>query len=602
MTNNSQVPKMKKSAVIIRLLKHLLRYKGYLILAGALTVMANLLALIGPELSGRAIDSINGKGSVDFDTVFQMVLLMLIFYLISAILSFLLSLVMINLSRRVVYSMRKEVFEHLLDLPVKYFDSNKTGDLISRLSYDIDTINTSLSNDLIQISSGLITIIGCCIMMARISPMLMLVFLVTVPILIVFTNYRVRKVKPLFRTRSSALGELNGYAEEMLSGQKTIKAYGKEQVMIDRFDLHNSFASEAYYRADYEGSVIGPSVNFINNLTLSLISMFGALLLMLSSSPSMEVSLLTLIPLSLGSLSSFILYSRRFSGPINETANIISEIQSATSAAERIFRLLDESPEPYLDSSDSLDDSKDAEISIENIDFSYVEGVKVLKNINIRVKSGSTVAIVGPTGSGKTSLVNLLMRFYDPQSGEILINSQNTRSHSLESVRDKFTMVLQDTWLFGASIAENISYGSENISLDDIIEASKTVGIHSFISSLPEGYNTVITDEGASISKGQKQLITIARALLMNRPILILDEATSNVDSRTEAALQRAMKEIMKGRTSIVIAHRLSTIKDADVIIVLKGGEIIEAGSHTELLSSGGFYASLYNSQFESSV
>ena len=589
---------MKKSAIILRLLKYLTAHKGYIALALLLTLTSNLLALIGPELSGKAIDSISGIKNVDFDTVGKYTLLMIILYFLSAVLSFLLSVVMINLSRKVVYRMRRDVFNHLIDLPVGYFDSNQTGDLISRLSYDIDTINTSLSNDLIQICSGLITVIGCIIMMAKISLPLMLVFFITVPTLIIFTKHRVIKVKPLFRARSAKLGEMNGYAEEMLSGQKTIKAYGKEDVMTRRFDRCNYDASEAYYKADYEGSVVGPSVNFINNLTLSLICMLGAILLMIYSGDSIPKILLP-FSFTLGNLSSFILYSRRFVGPINEAANIVSDIQSATSAAERVFRLLDETPEPYGQIGMTDIEIKCDKLEMDDVSFSYVEGVRVLNDISFSLEKGETLAIVGPTGSGKTSLVNLLMRFYDPDSGAIRINGVNTMDATLENTRSLFTMVLQETWLFGGTIAENIAYGNSSATLDDIIDAAKRARIHSFIESLPNGYDTVITDGGVNISKGQKQLITVARAMLIDSPVLILDEATSNVDSRTEANLQKALSEIMKDKSSIIIAHRLSTIKNADKIIVLRSGRISEYGNHDSLLEKKGIYYSLYNSQFE---
>ena len=598
MNNKENTPGMKKSAIILRLLKYLTAHKGYIALALLLTLSSNLLALIGPELSGRAIDSISGINDVDFETVGKYTVLMIILYFLSAVLSFLLSVVMISLSRKVVYRMRRDVFNHLIDLPVGYFDSNQTGDLISRLSYDIDTINTSLSNDLIQICSGLITVIGCIIMMARISLPLMLVFFITVPTLIIFTKHRVIKVKPLFRARSAKLGEMNGYAEEMLSGQKTIKAYGKEDVMTRRFDRCNYEASEAYYKADYEGSVVGPSVNFINNLTLSLICMLGAILLMIYSGDNVPKILLP-FSFTLGSLSSFILYSRRFVGPINEAANIVSDIQSATSAAERVFRLLDETPEPYNQSNMTEIPIKCDKLEMDDVSFSYVEGVRVLNDISFTLERGETLAIVGPTGSGKTSLVNLLMRFYDPDTGAIRINGVNTMDATLENTRSLFTMVLQETWLFGGTIAENIAYGNENASLDDIISAAKRARIHSFIESLPNGYDTVITDGGVNISKGQKQLITVARAMLIDSPVLILDEATSNVDSRTEANLQKALSEIMKDKSSIIIAHRLSTIKNADKIIVLRGGRICEYGNHDSLLEKKGIYYSLYNSQFE---
>lgn len=580
---------MKKSTVILRTLKYLLRCKGMLACAAMLTVVSNLLALIAPSLSGKAIDAIVGPGNVDYPTVFLNCALMLGFYVISALLGFANSVVMINLSRRVVYIMRAEVFNHLVDMPVGYFDKNQTGDLISRLTYDIDTINASLSNDLMQICAGVITVIGSAIMMFSYAPILMLVFFFTVPTMILITVLRVKKVKPLFRRRSAMLGELNGYTEEMLSGQKTIRAYGKEKVMIARFDKHNDEAIEAYYMADYHGSVIGPSVNLINNLSLSFISMFGAMLYIFTPS------------FTLGSLSSFVLYSRKFSGPVNETANIISEIQSATSAAERVFRLLDSRTETFLPAGKTAENVT-GEVELDHITFGYEPERTVLKDISARIPAGSTVAVVGPTGSGKTTVINLLMRFYDVQSGEIRIDGQNTARLPLADVRSSFAMVLQDTWLFTGTIAENIAYGAEHAAKEEIEQAARAAGIHEFVLSLPQGYDTVVDENGVNISKGQKQLITIARALLMNSPMLILDEATSNVDTRTERQLQKAMEAVMRGKTSLVVAHRLSTVQNADNILVIKDGVLIEAGTHDELLAKpGGFYRSLYNSQFDSS-
>ena len=591
--------RMKKSTVILRLLGYLGAHKKKLALALGLTVLANALALVGPQLSEYAIDAIERESGVDMPAVVTYCLLMLFFYALSSVLSYLLSILMINISRRVVYTMRKEVFDHLLELPVGYFDENQTGDIISRLSYDIDTINTSLSNDLVQILAGSITVVGSFVMMARISPLLLFIYLFTVPPLILFTRYRVKKVKPLFRARSAKLGQLNGYAEEMLSGQKTIRAYGKEEEMITRFDKRNGEAVEAYYAADYQGSVVGPGVNFINNLTISLISMFGAILYMMSGVNTLTIGSLTLAAMTPGKLSAFILYSRKFLGPINETANIISEIQSATSAAERVFRLLDEKVEADGMAADVVPEKVKGDFEIRHLNFAYTPNKPIIKDLSLSVKAGTTVAIVGPTGSGKTTLVNLLMRFYECGEGKIFLDGKDISRMPLDKLRRQFAMVLQETWLFGGTIAENIAYGSEGATLDDVKAASKAARIDGYIESLPQGYDTVMDENGMNISKGQKQLITIARMMLVHHPILILDEATSNVDSRTEKLLSDAMLAITEGRTSFIIAHRLSTIKNADVILVLKDGEVIESGTHDELLQEKGFYASLYQSQFD---
>jgi ABC-type multidrug transport system, ATPase and permease components len=577
----------RKLRVLFRLSVYLSRFKWMLALALLLTVASNLFSLIGPQLSGYAITAIEpGKGAVDFEAVIYYCALMLIFYAASSILSYILSKVMITLTQRTVYQMRDDVFKKLLKLPVGYFDLNQTGDIISRMSYDIDTINATLSTDFIQICTSAITVIGSLVMMLTISPKLCLIFAVTIPASIGFTKYMTTKVRPLFKKRSAKLGELNGYAEEMLSGQKTIKAYNREKVMIGRFEERNEGAVDAYYKADYYGSITGPSVNFINNLSLSLVSMFGALMYLAGT-------------ITLGSISTFIQYSRRFSGPINEFANIISELQSAAAAAERVFRLLD-SDEESADIIDAvtLSDVK-GKVDIEHVDFGYIPEKIILKDLNINVKPGSTIAIVGPTGAGKTTIINLLMRFYDPNRGVISVEDTDIMEATRKSLRRSYTMVLQDTWLFSGTIAENIAYGKENTTLDEVKAAAKAAHIHSYIEALPLGYDTVLTDDGVNISKGQKQLITIARAMISDSSMLILDEATSNVDSRTEILIQEAMSALMVGRTCFTIAHRLSTIKNADVILVLRDGRIIEQGNHESLLAGQGFYASLYNSQFD---
>ena len=574
-------------AILKRILKYILAYKADLCLAALLMILSNVIGLIAPELSGRAIDGITSKGNVNFPVVLKYGLMMLGCYVLASILGFILSYVMINMSRKVVYRLRKEVFEHLVDLPIDYFDKNQTGDIISRLSYDIDTVNASLANDLLQICSGIIVFFGSIIMMIRISPILMSVFAITLPILIFFAIYRVKKVKPLFRKRSAALGELNGYVEEMLSGQKTTSAYCKEETMIERFDNHNDEATDAYYKADYQGSIMGPSVTFINNVSLSLITALGAILHITRG-------------LSIANLSTFILYSRKMSGPVNETANIISEIQSATSAARRIFFLLDQKPEDFEANKDNPITGVKGNIEMRNVCFEYVENTPVLKDVSVRIPYAKKTAIVGPTGGGKSTFVSLLMRFYSPKTGQILIDGEDASAHSLDSVRACFSMVLQETWLFGGSIADNIRYGKPDATFEEVVEAAKNANIHDFITGLPDGYETIIDENGVNISKGQKQLLTIARAMLSDAPILILDEATSNDDSRTEIKLQEAMDSLTKGRTSIIVAHRLSTVRNADNILVINHGEIIEEGNHDQLLSKGGFYYDLYNSQFVS--
>ncbi|MEZ3445981.1 MAG: ABC transporter ATP-binding protein/permease [Lachnospiraceae bacterium] len=579
-------PKNRKGT-ILRLGSYMIQYRYLVLLALGLTVGSNLLALVGPMLSGYAIDAIEpGVGRVDFARVFYYAGLMVAFYVISSVLAYILSVLMIQISRKVVYQMRKDVFGHLLALPVGYFDTHQTGDIISRISYDIDTVNTSLANDLVQIFTTLITVVVAFAMMVVISPKLVQIFAFTVPLAVALTKFITGKTRPLFRMRSRRLGELNGFVEEMITGQKTLKAYHQEENTIGKFDGKNEEAVEAYYRAEYYGSVVGPAVNFVNNLSLALVSMFGALLFLAGQ-------------MSLGSISSFILYSRKFSGPINEAANIMSELQSALAAAERVFQMIDE-PLEIADRAEAVElEAVEGDVLLEDVSFGYLEGQKIIKNLNLHAAPGRLVAIVGPTGAGKTTLINLLMRFYDVDDGRICVDDHGICDVTRASLRRAYAMVLQDTWLFEGTVYENIAYGRQGATLEEVTAAAKAAKIHSYIKRLPQGYDTVLTDEGTNISKGQKQLLTIARAMLLDAPMLILDEATSNVDTRTEQQIQQAMRRLMEHKTCFVIAHRLSTIQNADVILVVNHGEIVEQGTHRELMEREGFYYQMYRAQFE---
>lgn len=575
-----------KYTMLSRLSRYLYHYKWRMLLALTLTLSGNLLALFGPLLSGYAIDAITpGKGLVDFDRVYYFVGIMLLFFFISSGLSYGLELLMKSISQRVSMNMRQDVFDKLANLPIRYFDRHQTGDLISRVTYDIDTINTSLSNDIIQIFTSVLTVIFSLIMMLFISPRLVLVFAITIPLSYWYTRYMANRIRPLFKARSGKLGALNGYVEEMVSGQKVIKAYRQEETMIGRFDKKNEEAVQAYYNTEYYGGTVGPSVNFINNISLALVSIFGALLYLAGG-------------LSLGNMSSFVLYSRKFSGPINELANIVSELQSVAAAAERVFKLLDEEPE-VADVENAYEfDSPSGHVTFDEVSFGYEKNQVVIDGFSLDVQPGSLVAIVGPTGAGKTTLTNLIMRFYDPTKGTIRLDGVDITQASRLSLRRSFAMVLQDTWLFGGTMYENIAYGHKGATMEDVVAAAKAARIHSYIKSLPSGYDTVLDEDGLNISQGQKQLLTIARAMLMDASLLILDEATSNVDTATEKLIQEAMRRLMKGKTCFVIAHRLSTIQDADVILVLKNGAIVEQGQHEELLLRGGAYSDLYSAQF----
>ena len=584
----SERVKMKKTAIIGRLMPYLMRHKVLLAAAIALTIGGNLLALAGPYFSGLAIDSIelhDETGKVDLSGVWRYAVIMIVLYILSGVLSYMLTRLMIVISRKVINRMRSDVFNKLTVLPVGYFDRNQTGDILSRISYDIDTINTSLSHDFVQIAASTVTVLGSLIMMIKISPLLVLVFAFTVPLSIFLTKKITGFTRPLFRKRSAKLGELNGFVEEMISGQKTLRAYSQEKNTVAKFDRQNDDTCEAYYRAEYYGSVTGPSVNFVNNLSLSLVSFFGAILYLKNA-------------ITIGNISTFVLYSRKFSGPINEIANIFGELQSAFSAAERVFRLLDEDPEPS-DSPDAYElNGAKGDVALDDVRFGYIKGQEIIHGLSLDINRGELVAIVGPTGAGKTTIVNLLMRFYDVDGGEIRLDGHPIKNLTRKSLRLNYSMVLQDTWLFNGTVFENIAYGSESATIEDVERVCRACGIHEYIMTLPDGYNTVLDDDGSNISKGQKQLMTIARAMLLKSSLLILDEATSNVDTRTEIQIQRAMRTLMADKTCFVIAHRLSTIQGADIILVVRDGEIVERGTHAELMAGETFYKQLYNAQF----
>ena len=576
--------------IFLRLGRYLWHFKGTAILALLLVVSSNVLALLGPTLSGRAIDAIRydavtKTAEVDFETVFFNCALMAVFYLISAGLSYILAILMISYSQKIVRLLRQQTFDRLMELPVEYFDQIQAGDVIVRIQHDIATVGTSLSTHLIQIFSSLITIIGALIAMTSISWKMLLLFLITLPISITATIWRARKVRPLFRTRSKKLGELNGYTEEILTGLKTIKAYGREKQFHRRYAGRNKETVDAFYDADAGAAIMGPLNTLINNLSLIIISVAGACFFLSGA-------------MTMGNISSFILYGRRFTGPINEFANTIGDLQSLRSAAERVFTIIDEYPEK-ADAPDarSLTELR-GDVAFEHVKFRYTPEREIIHDLSFSVPAGKTVAIVGPTGGGKTTIVNLLMRFYDIQHGEILLDGRSIYSIPRRDLRSAFTMVLQETWLFHGTVAENIAYGAPSATREEIEAAAKAAGIHRFILTLPQGYDTILEDGGLNVSKGQKQLLTIARSMLSHAKMLILDEATSNVDTRTELKIEKAMLKLMKGKTCFVIAHRLSTVQHADLILVVRDGDVVETGTHRELLDKNGFYAELYRSQY----
>ena len=556
-------------------------------------VMTGSAANLGAEDIKLTDDQIDGgirairetNGEYDFNYIGMIVLILIGMYLISSLFSLTMGLVMSGVAQNTVRDLRKEVDGKLSRLPLKYFDMHPHGDILSRVTNDIDTVSGTLQQSLTQIITSVITIIGYIIMMLTISPVLTLIVLVTMPLYVLTTMFITRKSQKYFAAQQKELGLLSGHVEEMYSGHKIVKAFGREKVSIETFEEVNNKLNSAGWKAQFVSGIMFPLMNFISNLGYVGISVVGGIWITRSI-------------LGLGDILAFIQYSRSFTMPIVQTANIANIIQSTVACAERVFEVLDEEEE-LPDSADAVVISNPrGEVRFENVDFRYKEDVPLIENMNMDVKEGHTIAIVGPTGAGKTTLVNLLMRFYELNAGKISVDGVDIKNIKRSELRKMFGMVLQDTWLFNGTIKDNIAYGREDASMDEIVRAAKAAHADRFIRTLPEGYNTVLNEEATNISQGQKQLLTIARAVLADPAILILDEATSSVDTRTEVLIQKAMTNLMKDRTSFVIAHRLSTIRDAELILVMNKGSIIEMGNHKELLEKGGFYADIYNSQF----
>ena len=573
-----------------RILHYLLVYRWLVVLFLVCTLLSNLGNLLGPQFAGQAIGVVEegyrqGAGHVDMARVGHFALLMLLCYALGSVMNFLVHIGMMRVGRRVAQNMRRDVFEKLMTLPVGFFDRNQAGDIISRVSYDVDVVCMSLSTDVIQIVTSVVTVTGSFLMMCTISLPLVLCMAATIPISILFTRYMGRKTRPLYAKRSAAYGAMNGFAEEMFTGQRTILAYAQEDRVCEDFSRINRAAAEAYRDADSMGMTMGPTVSMISNCGLAAIGLGGSILYILGI-------------VGLAQISSFVLYSRKFSGPINEISNIINEIFSALAASERVFRLLDQ-PEEVKDIYGAADlEHCRGQVQGQDVSFGYDPDKTVLHHLNFEAKPGQTVAIVGPTGAGKTTIINLLMRFYDPDEGCIYVDGTENRAYTMDSLRRSYAMVLQDTWVFRGTIFDNIAYGKENATMDEVVRAAKAAHIHNYIMRLPQGYNTVISEDGGNISKGQKQLLTIARAMLYDTNMLILDEATSNVDTNTERQVQKAIRSLMAGKTCFVIAHRLSTIQNADHILVVDHGDVVEQGTHEELMARKGFYYRLYASQF----
>ncbi|MDN4066311.1 ABC transporter ATP-binding protein [Paenibacillus vini] len=580
-------------------LKRLIRYlRPHKYQLGAVLVMAilsTLFSILSPKVMGKAttklFEGIIGKmkgipgAAIDFHYVWQIIMVLLGLYLLSSIFSYFQQYLMAGVAQKTVYDLRRDVNDKLSRLPLKYFDARTHGEILSRVTNDVDNISSTLQQSLTQLITSILTIIGVLVMMLSISPLMTLIAVLTLPVSIIAITSIAKRSQKQFIRQQKELGELNGHVEEMYTGHKIIKVFGREQLSQEQFDDINGRLYDAGWKAQFISGVIMPIMSFIGNIGYVLVSVVGGILV---TKKSIEI----------GDVQAFIQYARQFTMPITQTANIANIIQSTVASAERVFEILDEEEEVKEASHPVVLEEPKGNVVFDHVKFGYDPEHTLIQDMNIQVSQGQMIAIVGPTGAGKTTLINLLMRFYEVNDGAITIDGVNITDMKRGDLRSLFGMVLQDTWQFNGTIRENIAYGREGATEEEIIQAAKTAHADHFIRTLPAGYDTILNEEASNISQGQKQLLTIARAILADPAILILDEATSSVDTRTEVYIQKAMNELMKGRTSFVIAHRLSTIRDADLILVMNHGSVIEQGTHEQLLEQGGFYADLYNSQF----
>ena len=581
----------------IRLLHYLKPHRATLLFVLFSSIVGTVFHIVSPKILGQAttiiFNGILGKennvlgAAIDFGRIGEIIRLLIILYVISSLFRYLEHFIMVGVSQRTVFQMRKDVSDKITRLPLKHFDSNSHGDIMSRVANDIDTISGTLQQSMAQVFESVVTILGVLFLMLTISGWMTLIALFTLPLSFFITRNITKHSQRHFAAQQKELGMLNGHVEEMYGGHLIVKAFNYEESSIQHFNTINERLYEAGWKAQFVSGIIMPMLNFVNNLGYVLVAVVGGIFV-------------TQGRISIGNVQAFFQYQRQFTHPIIQAANIANIFQSTIAAAERVFELLDEEEEvPERKNAISKFTPK-GDVRFENVKFGYKENDILMKDLSLNVQSGQTVAIVGPTGAGKTTLVNLLMRFYEVNGGRILIDGIDIRDIRRGALRDVFGMVLQDTWLFKGTVRDNIAYGKEGATEEEIVRAAKAAHIDHFIRTLPDGYDTVLNEEASNISQGQKQLLTIARAILADPAILILDEATSSVDTRTEILIQRAMKVLMEGRTNFVIAHRLSTVRDADLILVINNGEVVETGTNEQLLSMDGFYADIYNSQFYS--
>lgn len=573
-----------------KLLSYIRPYILLLLIVGVFAILGTVFSLAGPFMQIKVTNSIQqsveNATNIEFGFIGKVISTLIVIYLLSALFTFLQGYITVDIAQKISFEMRQNIANKINKIPLRYFDSNPHGDTLSRITNDVDTVSNSMQQIFTQLITSVITIVGILTMMIIVSPLMTLIALLTVPLSLFFVRVIVNKSQKHFKAQQETLGEINGYVEEMYSSHNIVKAFNMEEESISAFNEVNDKLFDSGWKANFLSGLIMPVVRFVGNLGYVAVSIVGGWLAIKRV-------------IGVGEIAAFIVYIRQFNQPITQTANIANVLQSTMAAAERVFEFLEQDEEPEDPQSPILVENAKGNVEFRNIKFGYDKNRTIINNVSIKVKSGQRVAIVGPTGAGKTTLINLLMRFYDVDDGAILVDGVDIRDMRRADLRAMFGMVLQDTWLFGGTIKENIAYGNLNATDEEVCNAAKVAYADHFIRTNPDGYDMEINEEASNISGGQKQLMTIARAVLTNPRILILDEATSSVDTRTELRIQRAMDNLMKGRTSFIIAHRLSTIRDADIILVMRDGDIVEQGSHDELIELDGFYASLYNSQFQ---
>lgn len=577
-----------------KLIKYVGSYKIAIFIVMIMAAASTVFNVAGPKVLGKATTGLSeglmrkiaGTGGIDFGYIGKILLIVLGLYVCSAIFNFAQGWIMTGISQKICYRLRKEISEKINRMPMKYFESRTYGEVLSRITNDVDTLGMGLNQSITTIITSTATMIGVLIMMLSISPLMTIIAIVILPISVGLISFVIKKSQNYFKTQQEYLGHINGQIEETYGGHMVVKSFNKEKDMVDEFDRINNVLYSSAWKSQFFSGMMQPIMAFVGNLGYAGVALSGGLLAINGV-------------ITIGDIQAFIQYVRNFTQPITQIAQVINQVQSMAAASERVFEFLNEEEEEQIVKNPVSTDNIRGEVEFDHVRFGYKEDQVIIRDFCAKVKPGQKVAIVGPTGAGKTTMVKLLMRFYDVNSGEIRIDGHNIKDFNRRELRDAFGMVLQDTWLYKDTIMENIRYGKLEASDEEVIAAAKAAHAHHFIETLPGGYNMELNEDASNVSQGQKQLLTIARAILADNPILILDEATSSVDTRTEIQIQNAMDNLMKGRTSFVIAHRLSTIKDADIILVMKDGDIVEQGNHEELLAKGGFYAGLYNSQFE---